>query len=72
MRILCLVLTSCLLGCSTPPDNLVLSEFGRSVRETVNDFQNQINQGISGDTAVSGLGGSLRGALDAVEKEFNE
>jgi len=68
MRTFCFVLTFCLLGCNAPPDDFVFSEVGRSISETVNDIQDQINQGIPSNP----IGGSLRGALDAVENEFNE
>ena len=56
------------MGCNAPPDDFVFSEVGRTIRETVNDIQDQINQGIPSNP----IGGSLRGALDAVENEFNE
>ena len=43
-------------------------EVERTIRETVNDIQDQINHGMPSN----GNGGSLRGALDAIEDEFNK
>ena len=49
MRILCFVLISCLLGCSTPVDNNVLSGLGRTIGESVDSVQDRINEGIYGE-----------------------
>ena len=49
MRILSIVITSCLLGCSAQTDSNVLSELGRTLGESVDNVEDRINQGLYGE-----------------------
>ena len=49
MRILSIVITSCLMGCSATTDTNFLTELGRTLSESVDNVEDRINQTLYGE-----------------------
>ena len=49
MRILSIVIASCLLGCSATTDTNLLTELGRTLGKSVDNVEDRINQGLYGE-----------------------
>ena len=49
MRILSIVITSCLLSCSATNNTNLLTELGRTLSESVENVEDRINQSLYGE-----------------------